>query len=303
MNLEKTDFINNLVNEISKITGFSTAPILLTIYTIVNIILIKLFYELLTHINKKIIKDEKNLYVFNKKLQVIKYIFYILAIIVIWKTQIKSVITFISFIAAAFTLALRDIITNFFAGIYISLYKPFKVEDRIEITHNGKSIVGDVVNINSLNFEVLEVSSNENGEQSTGIIIAIPNGIVFTNALKNYTKAFKYIWDEIEVPIVINKDIEKNKKVLYEIVNNNDIVKSIPSKMKKELNKAVSSYRIYYNNLKPIIYTKINEEAVILTIRYLVHPRKARNTQSEIWNEIYEKYNNNKLDLYVKNKD
>ncbi len=73
--------------------------------------------------------------------------------------------------------------------------------------------------------------------------------------------------------------------------------------MKKELNKAVSSYRIYYNNLKPIIYTKINEEAVILTIRYLVHPRKARNTQSEIWNEIYEKYNNNKLDLYVKNKD
>ena len=300
MYLLKTDIMNNIVNDISKITGFSYYPILLTIYTVANIILIKVFYEFLTHINGKIIKDEKKLYLFNKKLQVIKYIFYGLSTLVIWKTQIKSIITFISFIAAAITLALKDIISNFFAGIYISLYKPFKVEDRIEITHNGRNIIGDVVNINSLNFEVLEVSNNEDGEQSTGIIIAIPNGAVFTNALKNYTKAFKYIWDEIEVPIVISKDLEKNKKILYEIVNNNDIVKSIPSKMKKELNKAVSSYRIYYNNLKPIIYTKINEESIILTIRYLVHPRKARNTQSEIWNEIYKKYKNNELDLYIK---
>ncbi len=300
MNSANSDILNDIVNKIASITGFSAIPILLTIYTIANIILIKLFYELLTYINSKIIKDERKLYIFNKKLQVIKYIFYVLAVIVIWKTQIKSVITFISFIAAAITLALKDIITNFFAGIYISLYKPFKVEDRIEITHNSRNIIGDVVNINSLNFELLEISDNENSEQSTGIIVAVPNEIIFTNALKNYTKAFKYIWNEIEVPIEINKDLEKNKQVLYDIVNSNDIVKSIPTKMKKELNKAALNYRIYYNNLKPIIYTKLDKDSLILTIRYLVHPRKARNTRSEIWNAIYEKNKNKELDLFIK---
>ena len=296
------ELIKDLVNEIASLTGFAKAPILLSIYTIISIILIKIIYEIIIKIDKKIIKDEKHLYLFNKKLQVLKYILYFLAAILIWKAQIKSVITFISFIAAAITLALKDIVANFFAGIYISLYKPFKVEDRIEVNTPSKSITGDVVNINTLNFEILEVGNKEKGEQSTGIIVGIPNSTVFTNPIKNYTKAFKYIWSELEVNINLTADLDKNKKVLYNIVENNDIVKKIPNKMKKELNSIVGNYRIYYNNLEPIIYTKINKDSILLTIRYLAHPRKARNIESQIWNEIYKSSKEGKLDLYLETK-
>ena len=49
--------------------------------------------------------------------------------------------TLISVISAAMTIALREIILNFFSGIYIKLKKPFKVEDRIQI----ENIKGDVM--------------------------------------------------------------------------------------------------------------------------------------------------------------
>ena len=299
MNFLSSEITNDLVNEIAKITGIANGPILLSIYTILSVLIIKLFYEIIIRINKRIIKDEKHLYTFNKKLQILKYILYFLAALLIWKTEIKGVITLISFIAAAITLALKDIIANFFAGIYLTIFKPFKVEDRIEINNASRNITGDVINVNTLNFEVLEVGDNE---QSTGIVIDIPNSIIFTTAIKNYTKAFKYRWSEIEVNIDLNANLEKNKKILYDIVNSNDIVKKIPNKMKKELNSVIGNYRIYYNNLEPIIYTKMNKECVTLTIRYLAHPKKARNIESSIWNEIYKKEKENKLDIYLEKK-
>lgn len=298
MFLLKIDIIREIVDQTAAITGFAKTPILLSLYTLISILIIKILYEVLIRINAKIIKDEKHLYIFNKKLQILKYILYLMAAIIIWKTQIKGVITLISFMAAAITLALKDIIANFFAGVYISLYKPFRVEDRVELNQSSKNIVGDVVNINSLYFEVLEVDK-EQGEQSTGIIVQIPNSIIFTNPVKNYTKAFKYVWNELEINVDLNADLSSNKKALYDIVNGNDIVKKIPSKMKKELNSVIGNYRIYYNNLDPIIYTKMNKDYVTLTIRYLAHPKKARNIESQIWNEIYKASKDGKIELYL----
>lgn len=289
------NIITNFSSIIAEISGINKTYISLIIYTALTIITIYIVTKILIFINTKFNKNEKNLYIINKRIKIIKIILIILGITLIWETQLNNIITFISFIGAAATLALRDIIVNFFAGIYISIYKPFKIEDRIEIN----DITGDVVNINSLNFELLEVNNKENNNQSTGIIIEIPNSKIFTEPVKNYTKAFKYIWNELEVKIKLNSDLAKNKKLLYDIVKSNDIVKRIPKKMKEQLNEVVRDYRIYYNNLDPIIYTTVTEDYVLLTIRYLAHPKKSRFIESQIWNKIYENAKENNLDLYT----
>jgi len=122
---------------------------------------------------------------------------------------------------------------------------------------------------------------------------------VFTDPIKNYTKAFKYVWNELKVKINLNADLPQNKKILYNIVTNNDIVKRIPKKMKDQLTNVIGNYRIYYNNLEPIIYTKLTEDYVELTIRYLAHPKKSRHIESQIWNQIYENAKAGNLDLYT----
>ena len=283
----------NFIEEISKIINIEEVYIELFLktlfYTIIIIIIEKIGSKLL-----KKTKDNKKEYEYTRTWKLIIKIIYIIIIMIFWGRYFKSFITLISVLSAAFTIALRDLIFNFFCGLYIKMVKPLEIEDRIEINKYR----GDVVNINMMNFEILEVTSNDLTGQSTGIIISLPNSIIFQYPLKNYNKAFKYIWDEILVKVPLDCDLSKAKSTLYKIVNSNEVIKNIPPKLKKQINNVSNKYRIYYNKYDPIIYTKIVDNYIELQIRYLVHPKKARFVESTLWNYILQAYKNNEIELY-----
>lgn len=281
------------IEKISKLFNIDEIYIGLILKTIIIIFLILVVEKIGIRIIKRT-RDSKKEYNYTKKYKLIIRIIILSAIIIVWGKYIKNFLTLISLVSAAFTIAIRDLIFNFFCGIYIKIVKPFVVEDRIEI--NGYK--GDVVNINTINFEILEVSNADTTGQSTGIIIHLPNSIIFNYPLKNYNKAFKYIWDEITIRIPLDYDVNKAKKVLYKIVNSNEIIKKIPPKLKKQINNVSNSYRIYYNQYDPIIYTKINEDHIELQIRYLIHPKKARYVESIISSDILLAYKNGEIEIY-----
>ena len=285
--------INKFSNYLGRITGINSKYIYLAIATIITFIIINIIKFIFTKLIRKL-KDGKREFEINQKFNVLISIIKLIMVIIIWEDYIENFITLISFVSAAITIALRDIIFNFFSGIYIKTKKIFQIEDRIEI--NG--YCGDVININNLNFELLELENEEFGGQSTGKIISLPNSLVFTHPVKNYNKAFKYIWDEIKVNICIDCDLTKNKNELYRIINNNEIIKSIPTKMKKEINNSSADYRLYFNKYDPIIYTEVKEKYIELSIRYLIHPKKSRFIKSNIWNNILISYKNGLIDLY-----
>lgn len=281
------------IEKISKLFNIDEIYIGLILKTIIIIFLILVVEKIGIRIIKRT-RDSKKEYNYTKKYKLIIRITILSAIIIVWGKYIKNFLTLISLVSAAFTIAIRDLIFNFFCGIYIKIVKPFVVEDRIEI--NGYK--GDVVNINTMNFEILEVSNVDRTGQSTGIIIHLPNSIIFNYPLKNYNKAFKYIWDEITIRIPLDYDVNKAKKVLYKIVNSNEIIKKIPPKLKTQINNVSNSYRIYYNQYDPIIYTKINEDHIELQIRYLIHPKKARYVESIISSDILLAYKNGEIEIY-----
>ena len=281
------------IEKISKLFNIDEIYIGLILKTIIIIFLILVVEKIGIRIIKRT-RDSKKEYNYTKKYKLIIRITILSAIIIVWGKYIKNFLTLISLVSAAFTIAIRDLIFNFFCGIYIKIVKPFVVEDRKEI--NGYK--GDVVNINTMNFEILEVSNVDTTGQSTGIIIHLPNSIIFNYPLKNYNKAFKYIWDEITIRIPLDYDVNKAKKVLYKIVNSNEIIKKIPPKLKKQINNVSNSYRIYYNQYDPIIYTKINEDHIELQIRYLIHPKKARYVESIISSDILLAYKNGEIEIY-----
>ena len=269
---------------------FDNKYTVLIFYTIITLIIGKILIYIL---KKQLIRINNNKFQY-KTLNFIKLITSIIEILIIyliWESNIKNAMTLISFVSAAITLSLKDYILNLFAGFYIKIYKPFKLEDRIEI----KGQKGDVINLGSLFFELLEVSDNY-GHQSTGVISIIPNSIIFTETVKNMNKGFKYIWDEIKVVVSLDSDIILAKKTLYKIINNIDVIKNIPTKMKEEL-KNNTSYRMYYNKYEPMIYTEVKDKHIELNIRFLINPKKARLVESYIWNEILKEYKNENIQL------
>ncbi len=264
-----------------------------------RVLLIYAFFKVLNYIivfvSTKWLKRSKTRFMFHQSVDIILNIICFVFIFLYLFPYLKSIMTIISFISAGITIAIRDIILNLFAGFYIKTKKPFKLEDRISID----GITGDAVLINNLSFKILEVGDRINGEQSSGLIINIPNSFVFSKSLKNYNTAFKYVWDEMIVRLKIDSDLEKNKKEIMDIINSNEIITQIPKKMKKEIKEATIDYRIYYNHLDPIIYTKVNENHVELNLRFLTHPKKTRIIEDYIWTNILKKYKEKKIDLFI----
>lgn len=284
-----------MIDYLSEVTSIDEKYLILIFKTIIFFLFFEIVKKIGIYFLRKI-KDSKKEYLYTHKLKIIISICKFVIFLFIWSKYLSALLTLISFISAGFTIALRDLIFNFFSGIYIKIKKPFNLEDRIEI-NNYK---GDVVNINTLSFELLEVNNEDFIGQSTGVITHVPNSLIFSYPLRNYNKAFKYIWNELVVMVPLNFDIEKAKGVIYRIINNNDVIKGIPDKMKRELNNVSTDYRIYYNHYTPIIYTKVVGDYVEYTVRYLVHPMKARYVNSSLWKHLLLAYQKGEIELYNK---
>jgi len=282
-------------NYLSGITGIDEVYI----YIILNTLLVVCIFLIIKRVVKGIIEREVPLtkqYSVNNAVQIVISVIEIILLFFVWDNYIKSVITLVSILGASFIVALRECVLSLFGGIYIRVKRLFVVGDRIEVD----GIKGDVVSISTFDFDVLEISQDNDNGQSTGVLITIPNSYIYTKNFKNYTKGFKYIWHEITVNVTMNSNLVNNKKELYKIVNNIDSIKAIVNKMREEKNVLGTNNNIYFSKYDPIIYTKIVDDHVELTIRYLITPNKSRNVESVIWNKIYESYKDNKIKLYMK---
>ena len=287
------EYFDRFCKYLSGLTTINETYISLILSTRIVLILFTFFKKIGRRTIRKKIEGRKE-YFINQAIQIVLNVTEVIFLLFIWNDYIQNLMTLISVTSAAMTIALREIILNFFCGIYIKVKKPFQVEDRIEV----KDIRGDVMNISSLNFEVLEISTDEKHGQSTGVIVTFPNSIVFSEPVRNLNKGFKYIWDELTVKVTMDCDLVKNKQELYKIVNNIEVIKNIPKKMKAQINDINTTNRVYFNKYDPTIYTKIVDDHIELTIRYLMHPKKGRFVESVIWNKVLESYKEGRIDLF-----
>ena len=289
------EYITEFSAYLGRITGIDSEYIKLTLLTILIFFVFGVIKSIIKKIYSNLPVNDKKKFFRNRKIRIILTAISFILVFLLWGEKLSGLITFISLISAGLTIAVREIIFNFFAGMYINITRPFEIEDRIEID----DVMGDVISKHALGFEILEIGKRVYGEQSTGRIIHIPNSYIFTKTLKNYTKVFKYIWDEIKVDVPLDADIKKTEEILYEIVFDNETLKEIPKKMEDAVDEAILEYRIYYNNLDPIIYMKIERSHIEMYIRYLVNPKKARDVQNEINMRIMEEYQKGNLQLYI----
>lgn len=290
------NFLEAFYNHLSLSTSVDVKYISLFCNTIIILIIFSIIKKIGKRIIKLFVKNERRNFIWNQNYKIVINIIEIIFIVFIWDSFIKDLMTLISFLSAAFAIALRDIILNFFCGMYIRIKKVFKIEDRIEID----GIKGDVMNLSSLEFSILEINNKEENGQSTGIMITFPNSVIFSKPVKNYTKFFKYIWNEMSIKVPLTCDLALTKQEIYRIINSNEVIKSIPKKMENQVTHTNENYRVYFNKYEPTLYTKVVDSYIELTIRYLIHPKKARYVESVIWNTILTSYKEGKIELYIK---
>ena len=204
----------------------------------------------------------------------------VLPISLVWIEGVQYAATYLGLLSAGLAIALKDPITNIVAWIFILWRKPFEVGDRIEIGQYA----GDVVDQRLFQFSLMEIGNWVDSDQSTGRILHIPNGMIFTSGVANYTHGPDYIWNEIPVLVTFESDWEKAKKLLQEIADAHDVSQN--EEAVKEFEAATRKFLLKYNKLTPIVYTNVLDSGVLLTIRYLCKPRQRRGTTQSIWEAI-----------------
>ena len=202
----------------------------------------------------------------------------------IWFEGIQSIATYLGLLSAGVAIALKDPLTNITGWFFILSRSPFEVGDRIQIGEHS----GDVIDINFFKFTLMEVGRWGQGEQSSGRILHIPNGKIFIETLANYSKGFKYIWNEIEVLVTFESDWKKSKEILQLVSEKHTA--SI-SKAAKRTFKAISKlFLMHKPNFNPQVYTTVKDSGIMLTIRYLCNPRKRRETAQFMWEDILDEF-------------
>jgi small-conductance mechanosensitive channel len=197
-----------------------------------------------------------------------------------WLHEIGSAVTFLGLISAGLTIVLREPITNLAGWAFILWRRPFSTSDRIQIGNHA----GDVVDLRIFAFTLLEIGNWVAADQSTGRVIHVPNGRVFSDALINYSKGLEYLWNEIPVRVTFESDWEKTKVLLQEIADRH--AAHLSQDAKERVRRASRRFMIVYSALTPTVYTRVTDSGVLLTVRYLCEPRRRRSTEAAIWEDV-----------------
>lgn len=209
-------------------------------------------------------------------------VFFVGALIIgrVWFRGFQAVATFLGLLSAGIAIALRDPIVNLAGWLFIVWRRPFDVGDRVQIGAHA----GDVIDIRVFQFTLMEIGNWVNADQSTGRVIHIPNGKVFSEALANYSKGFRYIWNEIPVLITFESNWQGAQEILLEIATRH--AESLSDSAARRLREAARKFMIFYRKLTPTVYLTVEDSGVLLTVRYLCEPRSRRGTEQGIWEDI-----------------
>jgi small-conductance mechanosensitive channel len=198
----------------------------------------------------------------------------------IWIDAFNDLPTFLGLLSAGIAIALADVLKNMAGWGYILSRRPFRVGDRIEV--DGTK--GDVVDIRLFRFSLMEVGNWVDADQSTGRLIHVPNGIVFTNQVANYTEGFGFIWHEIPVLITFESDRHRARQIIESALEK--CAPNVEREAGALIRTTARSYHIKIGALTPIVYLSVEDSGVLLTARFLVDARKQRNVSEAIWDAV-----------------
>jgi small-conductance mechanosensitive channel len=208
----------------------------------------------------------------------------LLAMLQVWFTAIPSLGTFLGLVSAGLAIALKDLVTDLAGWMFILWRKPFELGDRVQLGPHA----GDVVDIRLFAFTIMEIGNWVGADQSTGRMIHVPNGKIFTEPLANYTAGFPFLWNELPVLLTFESDWKKAKTLLQEAATAES--EAVSREAEQTLKRTSKRFLIHYTRFTPTVYTSVRDSGVLLTIRYLCHPRQRRGTAQALWERILETF-------------
>ena len=184
--------------------------------------------------------------------------------------------------------SLQQPVSGFAAWLLVTLKRPFRVGDRIQLPSHG--LVGDCLDVGPMYTVLNQVGGSVGSEEPVGRHIIIPNAMLFGNLVINYTPRTSeihvevrrkeptesYTLDEVVWDIPIGSNLQEAERVLVESA--------------KEVTKEI----IEKTGQQPYVRGESHSSGVTLRIRYMTpatdRPRIAYEINKKIFSRFFHPY-------------
>jgi small-conductance mechanosensitive channel len=251
------------------VTGFFLTSLVLAVSYFV-------FSILLNIIVRNRITDLKTRYTANKALSIFSIVVILVLGLRIWVTDTSSLIVSYGIIGAGLAFALQDVFRNFVGSILIIVSGYFRIGDRISIDDKQ----GDVMDIGLLNTTLMEIRGWVGGDQPSGRLLVIPNGLVLGHPFYNYTGDHSFVWDEISLPVTYDSNWQKARDIVLAIIRKE--TDAITLQAEAEIERIGEKYYLPKKVVEPSVYLTLTDNWIQLDARYVTDARSRRLLRSRL---------------------
>lgn len=129
------------------------------------------------------------------------------SLILVYLGDVTSTALSVGLVGAALAFVLQKPLLNLAGWLIITYRQVYRIGDRIEV----QGARGYVTDINLMYTELQEFGNWMNGDTFTGRLVTVPNAVVVEGPTFNYTRDFPFVWDEVEILVTYESDIDVAK--------------------------------------------------------------------------------------------
>jgi small-conductance mechanosensitive channel len=228
------------------------------------------------------IKDSDNRYRARKFVTFVGYIIGLTVIGIIFSDKLGGLTVALGVAGAGIAFALQEVIASVAGWLAVSAGNFYKTGDRIQLG----GIMGDVIDIGILRTTLMECGQWVKADLYNGRIVRVANSFVFKEPVFNYSGDFKFLWDEIVMPVKFGCDYKLSRELFYKVAN--EVTGEYAQRAKSAWQEMVNKYRIEDATVEPMITIRVTDNWMEFTIRYIVDYKKRRMTKDILFTRIIE---------------
>ncbi|UCE91312.1 MAG: mechanosensitive ion channel [Methanobacteriota archaeon] len=199
--------------------------------------------------------------------------------------ETRNIVLYIGLIGAALTFVMQQPLLNIIGWALISYRRVYRIGDRVSV--GGTK--GYVLDVTTMYTELREFGDWMRGDTFTGRIVTVPNSMVLSSPIFNYTKDFPFIWDEVVNLVTYESDIEVAKK--YMIESTKEVVGSLMAENYERYKRRIEIRDLHQLLLKePEIRMELADSGVNVYVLYFCPVEQRRKIKSEIAELIWKKF-------------
>ena len=228
------------------------------------------------------VRDNRDRYTLRKVSSISITLLALGSLLIVFFKETTTLIIAYGIFSAGIVITLQDVFRNFAGGIIILFSRSFRAGDRIQVD----DCYGDVLDIAYFHTTLMEIREWVDGDQYSGRILNVPNSFVLNNTVKNYTRDFSFIWDEVTIILAPESNWEKAKIIALETTN--ELIKDYVEHSKRELVNMEQKYLLTSYDVDTKVFMQIEGDRMEMHLRYVVDPKKRRHVNDMIVRNLLE---------------